>query len=196
MIQIASRFLLGAGLLAAVAGPARADAPADVQTRIDAAMKSAHSFVIVTSYPAQSYSSTIVYVAPDRSRVAVAIDANTTDIVTVGATSYSSKNGAPFEKGPVTPDEAVRMKAIGSVKVGAIHPDVTIDGVSYGAFETTLPLGSVMTLTCAYDKHSFRLARCSNDDVTQTYAGYDDPKNVVEAPSSFVDAPPSTPAPK
>lgn len=189
--------MLAAGLLLAAAGPARADAStADVQTRIDAAMKSARSFVIMTSYPAQSYASTLVYVAPDRSRVAVAIDANTTDIVTVGGTSYSSKNGAPFEKGPVTADDAARMKAIGSVKVGAIHPDVTIDGVAYGAFETTLPLGSVMTLTCAYDKRSFRLARCSNADVTQTYAGYDDPKNAVEAPSTFVDAPPATPAPK
>jgi hypothetical protein len=66
---------------------------------------------------------------------------------------------------------------------------VIVDGVSYGAFDTTVPLGAGVTLICTYDKKSFRLARCSNADVTQTYKGYDDPANSIEAPTNVVDAP-------
>jgi len=176
-----------------IAGPSRADASADVQTKVDGAMKSAKSYVVTTVYPAQAYSSTLVYVAPDRSRVAVAIAAHTTDVITVGNTSYSSKNGTPFEKAPVSSDESARLKSIGRVKVGALQADVTADGITYGAFETTIPLGSVVTVTCTYDKKSFRLARCVNDEVTQTYNHYDDPNNVVEMPKNAVEAPVEAP---
>jgi hypothetical protein len=172
-----------------LAAAARADATAGVQTKIDRALKSAKSFVVSTQFPAQEYASTLVYVAPDRSRLAVAIAANTTDVVTIGSTSYGSKNGAPFERAAVVADPNARVAPLGSVKVGAIRADVTIDGVAYGAFDTTLPLGTAVTLTCAYDKKSFRLARCVNDDVTRTYGGYDDPRNVVEPPADYIEAP-------
>jgi hypothetical protein len=184
----AVRAVTAALLLGSVAAPARADVSADVQTKVDGAMQSAKSYVVTTSYPAQAYSATLVYVAPDRSRVAVAIAARTTDVITVGNTSYSSKNGTPFEKAPVLPDESARLKSIGRVKVGAIRPDITTGGVTYGAFETTVPLGAAVTLTCMYDKKSFRLARCVNNEVTQTYNHYDDPINVVEMPKNAIDA--------
>jgi len=184
--------LLAAMLAGAAAAPAQADTTADLQTKIDAAMTHAKSFVVTTLYPAQAYSSTLVYVAPDRSRVAVAIAANTTDVVTVGNTSYSSKNGAPFEKADVSAEAGQRLKSIGSTKVTALHADVALGGTRYGAFETTLPLGADVTLTCTYDKKSFRLARCANDDVTETYSNYDDPKNVVEIPSNIAATPKDT----
>lgn len=189
MKQIAQRAALVAALLASVGVPARADVAADVQKKIDAALKTSKSFVVTTRYPTQAYVSTLVVVAPDRARLAVAIAANTTDVVTVGATSYSSKNGAPFEKAAVSAEGGTPVAPSGSVKVGALRADVTIDGVSYGAFETTLPLGAPVTLTCAYDKKTFRLARCANKDVTRTYGGYDDPKNVVELPKNIAEAP-------
>ncbi len=156
---------------------------ADVQSKIDGAMKSAKSYVVTTRYPAQSYSSTLVYVAPDRYRVAVAVAATTTDVITVGATSYSSKNGAPFEKAPVSPEETERIKLISVVKVAAAHADVTVDGVTYGAFDTAPPAGTSAGLTCTYDKKSYRLVRCANADWTQSFDDYDDPKNVVDVPA-------------
>jgi hypothetical protein len=193
MKQIALRTAIVTACLCSVAAAARADATAGVQSKIDGALKSAKSFVVMTRYPAQSYASTLVYVAPNRSRLAVAIAASTTDVITIGSTTYSSKNGAPFERAPVPPDADAYTVPPGGVKVSALRADVTIGGVAYGAFETTLALGTRVTLTCAYDKKSFRLARCVDDDVTRTYGNYDDPQNVVEAPADFIEAPVEAP---
>jgi hypothetical protein len=192
MKQIALAAALAAVAVCSSGAAARADATAGVQTKIDGALRSARSFVVLTQFPAQAYSATLVYVAPNRSRISVAVAATTTDTITLGSAVYSSKNGAPFEKS-AAPAADPAAGPLGSVKVGAIHADVTIDGVAYGAFDTTLPLGTLVTLTCAYDKRSFRLARCVNSDVTRTYGSYDDPQNVVEPPSGFVEA---SPAPK
>jgi hypothetical protein len=189
MNQTVLRAVLAALLLGSVAAAARADASADVQAKIDGAMASAKSFVVVTSYPAQAYASTLVYVAPNRSRLAVAVAASTTDVIVVGDTSYSSKNGAPFDKAPLAPGSANRFTAAGSVKVGSLRPDVTAAGVTYGAFTTTLPLGADVTITCTYDKKTFRLARCENADVTRIYSAYDDPNNTVDVPANIVDTP-------
>jgi hypothetical protein len=193
MKQIALRTAIVSACLCSVAAAARADATAGVQTKIDGALKSAKSFVVMTRYPAQSYASTLVYVAPNRSRLAVAIAASTTDVITIGGRMYSSKNGAPFEKGAVPPDADVYTVPPGGVKVAALRADITLGGVAYGAFDTRLALGTPVTLTCAYDKQSFRLARCVNDEVTRTYGNYDDPHNVVEAPADFVEAPVEAP---
>jgi len=189
--QTLVRSALAAMLLAAAASPAPADESANVQSRIDAAMKSAKSFAVTTQYPAEAYSATLVHVAPDRSRVVVAIAATTTDVVTVGSASSSSKNGAAFQKVESPADASVRARLGGSLKVGALDPDVTVAGVTYGAFETTLPLGRAATLKCTYDKRSFRLVLCSNADVTQTYSAYDDPSNVVEPPTNLDQASPA-----
>jgi len=171
MNQTVLRAVLAALLLGSVAAAARADASADVQAKIDGAMASAKSFVVVTSYPA------------------VAVAASTTDVIVVGDTSYSSKNGAPFDKAPLAPGSANRFTAAGSVKVGSLRPDVTAAGVTYGAFTTTLPLGADVTITCTYDKKTFRLARCENADVTRIYSAYDDPNNTVDVPANVVDTP-------
>jgi hypothetical protein len=184
MNQFAQRFAMAVLLVGALALPADADAIADVQTHIDAAMKSAKSFVVTTLDPAQNYSSTVIHIAPDRSRIVVAVAATTTDLVAVGETEYSSKNGAPFEKATVTPQESARLKAIGTVKIAAVRPDVSVDGVTYGAFDAALPFGVATTLTCTYFKKSYRLVRCISDDVTQVYKAYDDPSNVVEVPTN------------
>ncbi|MGD0474848.1 MAG: hypothetical protein ABSB70_16760 [Candidatus Velthaea sp.] len=189
MKQFAVRTAIAMLCVCSVAAAARADATAGVQSKIDGALKRAKSFVVTTQFPAQAYASTLVFVAPDRSRLAVAIYANTTDVIVIGRTSYSSKNGAPFEKAAIPPDPNAVTAPLGSVKVAALHSDVTIEGVAYGAFDTTLPLGTPVTVTCAYDKKSYRLARCVNDDVTRTYAGYDDPQNVVDPPKDFVEIP-------
>jgi len=172
-----------AGLLLWSGAPALADTTADVQSKVDGAMKSVKSFVVTTQYPAQNYASTLVYVAPDRYRMAVAIAASTTDVIAIGSTSYSSKNGAAFEKTPLTPEESARIKQIAKVKVHAPHEDVTIGGIIYGAFDEAAPQGADTGLTCTYDKKSYRLVRCANADWTQNFGAYDDPKNVVEPPA-------------
>lgn len=195
MNQIACRSALTVLLACAATTPAWADVTADLQTKLDSALRGSKSFVVTTTYPAQAYSSTLVVVAPDRTRMAIAVAANTTDIVTIGQTTYSSKNGAPFEKSPVAAPTEPRPASAGSVKVRALHADVIAGGVTYGAFDAAVPLGKVVTLTCTYDKKSYRLVRCANADVTQTYNSYDDPQNAVEAPKNAIDAPP-TEAPK
>ncbi len=115
--------------------------------------------------------------------------------MTIGHTIYSSKNGAPFEKSAIAADAQPRDTPVGSVKVGELRPDVTLHGRTYGSFETTVELGKVLTLTCTYDKLRFRLIRCANDDVSQTYTNFDDPANSIEAPRDAIDAP-ATPTPK
>jgi hypothetical protein len=193
MERIVAGIVAAASCACLATAPAQADMAATVQMKIDGALKTVRSFSVTTLYPAQAYSATLVYVAPNRSRLAVAIAASTTDIITIGNAIYSSKNGAPFEKSGAPAGDAPPLIPLGSVKVGAVRADVTIDGVAYGAFDTTLPLGTTVTLTCAYDKRSFRLARCVNSNVTRTYGSYDDPQNVVEPPDSFVQP---SPAPK
>jgi hypothetical protein len=187
--MIALRAGIAALLLCRLTPAALAETSAGVQSKVNAAMKNAKSFVVTTFDPGNAYSATLVYVAPDRSRLAVAVSASTTDVVTVGNTAYSSKNGATFEKADVSDAEKARSLPVGSMKVDAVRPDVTIAGVTYGAFDSTVPLGDPVTLTCAYDKRSFRLARCANNEVTRTYGAYDDPSNVVQTPPTFVDAP-------
>ncbi len=189
MNQFVQRFVTALVLMSAVGLPADADEIADVQARIDSAMKSAKSFVVRTVDPAQNYSSTIIHIAPNRSRIIVAVAATTTDLVAVGDTEYSSRNGAPFEKAPVTPEESARLRSIGTVKIAAVRPDVNVDGVTYGAFDTTAPLSAATTLMCTYFKKSYRLVRCVGDDVTQVYKSYDDPANVVDPPTNV--APPT-----
>lgn len=189
MREISQRSVLSLLLTITAVSPVLADGTADLQTRLDGALKGAKSFVVTTQYPAQAYASTLVFVAPDRTRVAVAVAATTTDVVTIGQTIYSSKNGAPFERSAVPPAAEPRPAAVGSVKVASMRPDVTSGGVTYGAFDTTLPLGKLVTLTCMYDKRNYRLARCANAEVTQTYTSYNDPQNVIEAPKNAVDAP-------
>ena len=176
--------IAGAGMSAA-----QADGMADLQARLDAALKGAKSFVVTTLYPAQAYSSTLMVVAPDRTRLAVAVSANTTDIVTIGQTEYSSKNGATFEKRPAAPSAGPPRQSPGSVKVMGMRPDVRVGSKTYGAFDASVPLGVQVTLTCTYDKKNYRLVRCANDEITQRYGKYDDPSNVVDAPKNAVDAP-------
>jgi hypothetical protein len=183
------RFLMAGVFASAVATPAWADMTAEVQSKIDGALERAKSYVVTTHYPAQAYSATLVHVAPDRSRVVVAVAATTTDIVTLGDMTYSSKNGAPFEKAPRSAEPTAHAGPIGGVKVAALVADVTVDGVTYGAFDAAVPLGAQQTLRCTYDKKTFRLVRCANDDVTEIYGGYNDPANVIEAPSNVAAAP-------
>lgn len=191
MNEIARRAALAVILVSAASAPAVADGSADLQMKVDGALKSAKSFVVTTRYPAQNYSATLVYVAPDRSRATVAVNANTTDVVTVGQTIYSSKNGAPFEKSALPAETGPRPPGPGSVKVTAVHADITSAGTTYGAFVTVVPLGTLVSLTCTYQKKTYRLVRCANEDVSQTYEGYNDPANVVDVPQNAIDAPPT-----
>ncbi len=196
MIGIArsvSAVITGCALTFILSAAAQADSLVDLQAKLDGAFKGARSYVVTTSYPAQTYASTIVYVAPDRTRVAVAVSANTTEIVTIGKMTYRSRNGEPFERSATSADSGPRPPGVGRIKVTGLHADVRTGGVTYGAFETTVPLGKLLTLTCTYDKKNYRVMQCANAEVTQTYNDYDNPQNTVDAPSNAVDAP--TPAP-
>ncbi len=190
MNEFARRFGLSLLLVCAGSSAAQADGMSDLQKKLDGALKSAKSFVISTRYPAQAYASSLTFVAPNRTRVSVAVAATTTDVITIGQTLYSSKNGAPFEKSPVgQPSGAPPPAVVGSVKVSALEPDITVEGVTYGAFDTIVSLDKPVTLACRYTKHDFRLVRCTNGEVSQSYTSYNDPANIIEAPPGAVDSP-------
>jgi hypothetical protein len=169
-----------------MAAAAAADDVSAVQAKVSAALKSAKSFVATTTVAADGLAQTTVYIQPDRIRTDIAVGGSTLERIAIGGFEYSSRNGAPFERTAITPESAAALKKITAVTVTKVLPDVTVDGTTYGAYETTLPggAGSDPThLTCTYEKKSARLVRCENATITETFSGYDDPKNVVDAPA-------------
>lgn len=179
-----ARLALTALSVVCAASPARADDRADVQHKVSAALKASKSFVATTLIPAAGASTISVFVAPDRVKTDVAYGTNATTVIVVGSDSYTSRNGGPFEKAEVPPNVLVQLKSLTEVNVLGIAPDVLESGARFGAFTTVVGGPMTVTLTCTYDKKTYRLAKCASDQIIQTFARYDDPKNVVEPPAS------------
>lgn len=182
-MKMFARSALAIVLVCAAAGPALADDKTDLQIKISAALKAAKSFSTTAIVAANGLVINSVLVAPDRAKTTVAAGGMTMDSVLIGSDLYVSRNSAPFEKSAAPPAVAAQLKLATEPVVAAIVSDVTESGVTYGAF--TMPFtGSTlpMTLTCEYDKATFRLAKCANEKVSVTYSNDDDPKNVVEIP--------------
>jgi len=181
-----ARVALVAVLLVYCAVPAWADDKSDLQAKVSGALKHAKSFVATSLSVQMGLSTTTVFVAPDRTKTSVAIAGQTRDIVTIGEAVYISSNGGPFEK-RTSPAVLAQIKALSDVSISAIVPDVTVGGVSYGAYQTVVDVPGVpITLTCTYDKKTYLPVKCSSDALVQTFGNYDDPKNVIEIPQGAV----------
>ncbi|MFN2461088.1 MAG: hypothetical protein ABR591_10435 [Candidatus Velthaea sp.] len=185
MKQFARLALAAALIVSTAAAPARADDKFDLQSKLTAALKAARSFVATTVVVANGVSTTTTYVAPDRTKTDVLLGQSTRQIITIGDVSYTSRDGAAFERGTVPTALVAQLKSLTEVSVSALAPDVAADGATYGAFKTIVGLApQAVTLTCTYDKKTYRLAKCASSEVIQTFGNYDDPKNVVEAPKA------------
>jgi outer membrane lipoprotein-sorting protein len=90
---------------------------------------------------------------------------------------------------------AAQMKTASAPPPGQIKllPDRMEDGASVGVYSvtTTVPAmpgvpspaaGKPTTLTCSYDKQTFLVKKCGNENYVMTFSHYNDPANVVELP--------------
>ncbi|GAC1538522.1 MAG: hypothetical protein NVS2B17_12550 [Candidatus Velthaea sp.] len=178
-----ARLALAAALVVCAAAPARADDSSDVQSKVSAALKAAKSFVATTLFPAAGASTISVFVAPDRVKTDVAYGTNASTVILIGTEAYTSRNGAPYEKATVPANILAELTSLTVVNVTAVKPDIVEAGTALGAFTTVVGAPPhTLTLTCTYDKKTYRLAKCASEQIIQTFANYDDPKNIVEPP--------------
>jgi hypothetical protein len=89
----------------------------------------------------------------------------------------------------------------------SVLPDSQEDGLTVGVvqIEMQLPVpagmagvGPPASLTCSYDKATYRMRSCANQTMSMRFAKYDDPANTVELPfgaATAVLVVPATPVP-
>lgn len=169
-------------VLAAVPVPARADDLATVRSRVAAAMQSARSFVVTTS-AATGYSVTMTFVAPDRYHSSLALGATHRDVVLIGPVAYLSDDGRNYRKTDAPPEVIAAEGQLRVIPVDNVLPDKTSGGKTWGQFATTSAGPQKdQSLTCTYDKATYRVDICSNAGLSLTFSHYDDPANVVNVP--------------
>ena len=178
--------IVAAALLPAVCpGPvSAADDLPTVRAKVPAAMQAAKSFV--ASAASQSgFTVTTTYVAPDRYHSVLNYNGSVYDVVLVGPTAYLSTNGNPYTTLAAPPQVLAVQQQLRTMPVDAVDPDTTVDGVTYGQFETT-QAGPQRDqhLTCTYDKTTYRIARCTGTTLNVSFARYDDPANAVTVPAN------------
>ena len=181
-----------AALLPALCAPApAADDLASVRANVPAAMQAAKSFVASATSPS-GFTVTTTYVAPDRYHSLLNYNGAAYDVVLVGPTAYLSTNGNPYSVVQAPPQVLAVQQQLRTMPVDAVDPDTTVDGTTYGQFETT-QAGPQRDqhLTCIYDKSTYRIARCTGTTLTVRFSRYDDPANTVTVPSNV--ARPATP---
>jgi biotin carboxylase len=177
--------VVGALALGAGGGVARADDAADLQTKIRAAVQHAKSFTTTAVFLNSGIVIRTIFVAPDRYATSTAVDGDSRDVVIVGDALYQRVNNGTFKKGPVPPEVAAQLKAQFDFTVTSIAPDQSAGGITYGTFTSLVAAGPpAVTLTCTYEKATYRPTRCWNDTVRENFAHYDDPANTVAAPDA------------
>ncbi|HZZ00605.1 MAG TPA: hypothetical protein VFE36_13640 [Candidatus Baltobacteraceae bacterium] len=179
------RTFVTAALLAVFvfAVPASAADMASLQTNVRAALRSAKSFVVevkIKPLPVAPMGASIQWtvVAPNRFRQVTHGDpTGDDDTIIIGHNVYGNKNGAwdvqTWDDHLVTGFEA----DVFGVEIISVNGD--------GTFVMKDPLGGSDrdTLSCAYDKSTYRPVTCSNAGKTVTYGRYDDPSVTIPAPA-------------
>jgi hypothetical protein len=183
-MKMFARLALVAVMLASAAIPARADDKSDLQAKIAAAAKGVKSVVMTTVISQVGATTTVVYVAPDRTRSSISAPIlGTRDVLTIGDTSYLSTNGGPYTKSE-SPGAAAQVRNLTDVTVIDIQPDITTAGITYGQYTTTITaMERSVSLICAYDKKTYLRTTCGNEFAVVKFTNYNDPKNIVEVPS-------------
>ncbi|MGP6158556.1 MAG: hypothetical protein ACLPYS_13815 [Vulcanimicrobiaceae bacterium] len=180
-----------AGFLA-VALPVRADDAGDtaaLQAKVRAALRSAKTFVETVKIKPNSQvpgGGTIVYtvVAPDRFRQKTSgPEPGGDDTIIVGHEVYGSKGvGSPWEVQTWSNELVIGFESdVFNPEVISLEADAT---GGLGSFKRHDPNGfqKDATLTCTYEKASFRPEACSNDMYDISYSNYDDPSVEVPVP--------------
>jgi ABC-type glycerol-3-phosphate transport system substrate-binding protein len=187
MKKVSAGLVAVAGMLAVYAGgsAARADDAAELQANIRTAVQHAKSFTTTAIFLNSGIVIRTVFVAPDRYATSTAVDGDSRDVVIVGDTLYQRVNNGPFKKTPVPPEVAAQLKSQFDFTVTSIAPDQSAGGTTYGTFTSLVAAGPpAVTLTCTYEKTTYRPARCWNETLREDFAHYDDPANTVEAPDA------------
>lgn len=190
-------FFAAVALLAGAAMPAGAADLATVRAGVTHAMQAAKS-VVLTTTTTNGLSATMTYVAPDRSHTALTSGGTNYDVVVVGANAYISVNNGPYRQTSAPPQFLATQAQLRDVPVDDVLPDTTIDGTTYGQFATaSAGPQHDQHLTCAYDKTTYRIARCSGEggSMTIVFSRYDDAANVVTVPPVASTAPSASPQP-
>jgi hypothetical protein len=185
MKKVSAGLVAIAGTLAVFAcrGGAQADDAADLQAKIRAAVQHAKSFTTTAIFLNSGTVIRTVYVAPDRYATSTAVDGDSRDVVIVGDALYQRVNNGPFKKTPVPAEVAAQLKAQFDFTVTSIAADQNAGGTTFGTFTSLVAAGPpAVTLTCTYEKTTYRPVRCWNDTLRETFAHYDDAANIVDVP--------------
>lgn len=179
------------GLLAAASAPARADDAADLRAKVAGAMQAAKSFVVTTT-AATGFNVTMTFAAPDRFHSTLVYNGAGRDVVLVGPIAYVSADGGQSYRKTDAPPEVVAAQAqLRDVPVERVLADKAIGSKTWGRFTTTSAGPQKdQHLTCTYDKKTFRIHVCVNENLVLTFSRYDDPANVVTVPTNV-----ATPSP-
>lgn len=166
----------------AFALPAPAADTAALQTSVRAALRSAKSFVVdvkIKPMPVAPMGASIQWtiVAPNRFRQVTHGDpSGDDDTIIVGHNVYGNKRGAWDVQ---TWDDHLVTGFEGGVF------DVNVVSAGAGTFVMKDPLGrnESDTLSCTYDKTTYRPLTCGNAGKTVTYGRYDDPSVTIPTPA-------------
>jgi hypothetical protein len=179
---------LVAGIVLA-ALPARADDPAALQAKIRTALRSAKSFVETVKIKPNSQvptGGTIVFtvVAPDRFRQkSSGPEPGGDDTIVVGHEVYGSKGvGSPWDVQTWSPQLVSGFESdVFDPEIVSLEADAPGGQGRYGQRD---PNGfqKDATLSCTYDKATFRPQACSNGNFEITYSNYDDPAVEIPVP--------------
>ncbi len=172
--------------------PAHADDAGQLQAKIRTALRSAKTFVETVRIKPNSQvpaGGTIVYsvVAPDRFRQKTSgPEPGGDDTILVGHEVYGSKGvGRPWDVQTWSAELVTGFESdVFNPEVVSVGPD-TAGGL--GSFMRRDPNGfqKDATLSCTYEKATFRPAACSNEMYDITYSSYDDPSVVIPTPLRF-----------
>jgi hypothetical protein len=164
--------------------------PASLQSSVRAALHAAKSFVVnvkIEPMAAAPLGAGITWtvVAPNRYRQVTHGDSTgDDDTIIIGHDVYGNKHGSwdvqTWDDGLVNGFEG----DVFDIEVISAGPDRVVDGKTVGTFVRKSTVGPKdLTLTCTYDKATFRPLVCANRAETETYERYDDPSVTIPAPA-------------
>lgn len=162
--------------------PAQAENTATLQTNVRSALRSAKSFVVVAKIkpmPLAPMGASIEWtvVAPNRFRQVTHGDpTGDDDTIIIGHEVYGNKHGSWDVQ---TWDDRLVTGFEGDVF------DVQIVSAGDGTFVMKDPLGRSEsdTLSCTYDKATYRPLTCASAGKTVTFGRYDDPSVTIPTPA-------------
>jgi hypothetical protein len=180
---------------------AAAAAAALLTSKVDTAIANASSYRIAVSGPS-GLSLDIRSYGADRVKIHSTANGTPSDSIVIGTAMYYRSADGPWRAYPVPPVRNMRKN-----RLYMAAPDTLLEpladragasGAQLGAFRSIAIANSQIPglMECTYDKVTFRPQACSvslqglSTPVQVTYAGWNDPANVVEAPPGVPPPPP------